>query len=278
MNVSADPHPVHQRSASIRLALDALTPFTRRAIADAVRLAARSGGRIDCVFVEQIALLRAASLPTTRELSLSGLASRPLQASDIEQALHREAQEARRLLAAQAKAAGLSWSFDIVRGALIEEALRHADPQDLLLAAIAGSEPEPAAASRPGHVPAARPLLALVDDATLELPTLRTLLRALLPASVAVWATGPAASQRQDLDAQISALAAELGRPANRLESAPGPDAAALLATLAATLDQLRPQALTMRRDILAGLAAELGWTMRRRPSLLVGIPRPRGH
>ena len=67
-------------------------------------------------------------------------------------------------------------------------------------------------------------------------------------------------------------------RPANRLETDPGPDTAALLATLAATLDRLRPQALTMRRDILAGLAAELGWTMRRRPSLLVGIPRPRGH
>jgi hypothetical protein len=278
MNASADSRLMRQHGASIRLALDALTPFTRRAIADAVRLAARSAGRIDCVFVEQIALLRAASLPATREFSLSGSAPKPLQAPDLEQALHRQAREVRRILSEQAKAAGLVWSFDVVRGALIEEALRHASPHDLMLTAIAGCEPEPVAHTRHGHLPAARPLLALIDDPMLELPTLRSLLRALPSASLAVWATGSAAAHQAELDAQLVALAAELGRPASRLETSPGTDPATLLTALVATLDRLRPQTLTMRRDILAALAADLDWTMRRRPSLLIGIPRPNGH
>ena len=277
------PEPSRRR---VRLALDALTPFTRQVIADAVRLAAQEGGAIDCVFVEQASLMRAAVLPSTRELG-PGVAPRNLDPTELTRALQRQAEETRRLITRQAAARGLVSSFHIAHGALIDEALAHADEQDLLLAAIAGCEPEPMPSQLVSRTCAAHTMLALVESLSTDLPTLRALLRSMPQMALSVWTHGNNVQNETELQAQLHRLALETGRPASRIQG-PVPlragqqnqagQADTLAAQLNSTLERMRPQLLAMQRDMLASLASELSWSMRRRPALLVGIPRSRNH
>ncbi|HWS76540.1 MAG TPA: hypothetical protein VN324_15485 [Quisquiliibacterium sp.] len=124
----------------VHLAIGALTPQTRRTIDTAVRLALEAGDGIDCVFVEEIDLFRAAELPVTREMGVLSRSPRRFDTPDLVQALRRQAQEAQRALAQAALRSRLQWSFEVVRGALLREALRRAGEQDLIVIGLAGCD------------------------------------------------------------------------------------------------------------------------------------------
>lgn len=124
----------------VRLAIDALTPQTRRAIDTAVRLALEAGNPIDCVFVEELELFRAAELPLTREMGVLSSAPRRFEPVDLLQALRRQAEQARQALALAAARSRLQWSFEVVRGALLREALQRAGDQDLIVIGLAGCD------------------------------------------------------------------------------------------------------------------------------------------
>lgn len=122
----------------VHLAIDSLTPQTRRAIDVAVRLALQSGHPLDCVFVEEQDLFRAAELPLTREMGVLTRAPRRFDTPDLVQALRRQAADAREALARAALRAHLEWRFEVVRGALLREALQRSSEQDLLVIGVAG--------------------------------------------------------------------------------------------------------------------------------------------
>jgi hypothetical protein len=92
-NAADRPTP---RAGRVRLSIGALNPLTRQAIESAVRLAANGDGRIDCLFVEDVDLFRAASLPLTREFGVatSG-AARRFDAQGLAGALRQQAARAR---------------------------------------------------------------------------------------------------------------------------------------------------------------------------------------
>jgi hypothetical protein len=262
------------RTGRVRLAIDALTPLTRQAIESAVSLASQGAVRLDCVFVEPLELFHAASLPLTREFGMAMPAPRRLERLELERALQLQAGRARRLLEQTAGAVRLEFSFEVTRGALLDEAMRRAAPQDLLVVGAAGCELDLPATPRVSGREPQRTLLALVESLPADLATLRALLRAIPGATLAVWAAGEAAGSASEIEAQFDALERELGRPLRRLPRAAGAQPQLLGAALAQTLAELRPQLLTLRRETLAGLAAELAWSMRRRPALLVATPR----
>ena len=124
----------------VHLAIGALTPQTRRTIDTAVRLALEAGDGIDCVFVEELDLFRAAELPVTREMGVLSRSPRRFDTPDLLQALRRQAAEAQRALAQAALRARLQWSFEVVRGALLREALLRAGEQDLIVIGLAGCD------------------------------------------------------------------------------------------------------------------------------------------
>ena len=131
------PSGMHGR---VHLAIGALTPQTRRTIDTAVRLALEAGDGIDCVFVEELDLFRAAELPVTREMGVLSRSPRRFDTPDLVQALRRQAMEAQRALAQAALRSRLQWSFEVVRGALLHEALRRAGEQDLIVIGLAGCD------------------------------------------------------------------------------------------------------------------------------------------
>ena len=124
----------------VRLAIGSLTPQTRRAIDTAIRLALEAGIPIDCIFVEELDLFRAAELPLTRELGVLTRAPRRFDTGDLVQALRRQAADARRALAQAAIRSRLQWSFEVVRGALLREALLRAGEQDLIVISLSGCD------------------------------------------------------------------------------------------------------------------------------------------
>lgn len=261
-----------RRANRVRLAIDALTPLTRQAIEGAVSLAAEGGWALDCVFVEQLELIRAAALPSTRVLGMTGASPRSLDPEDLERALRQQAAQAQRLIGQAALGANLEWSFEVARGAILEEALRRAEPRDLLVVGVAGCELDLPQAPRPSSREPQRTLLALVESLPEDLATIRAALRALPGGSLAIWAAGEAARSAAELELQVAALEHELGRPLRRLPAAA--QAQVLATALEQALAELRPRLLALQRETLAALAADLAWSLRRRPAMLVAVPR----
>ena len=268
-NVPADR--TAPRAARVRLSIGGLNPLTRQAIDSAVRLAANGDGRIDCLFVEDVDLFRAASLPLTREFGVatSGTARR-FDAQDLAGALRQQAARARQAVEMAAHAARLAVSFEVTRGALLEEALRHADADDLLVVAAAGLEPDEAQAPRRKTVSRGLSLLALVESLPADSTLLRAALRAMPGASLALWAAGEAARSGAALEDQCLLLERELGAPLRRVQAG----APAEVGALVAALSQSQARMLAMRRDTLAALSGELGWCLRRRSAVLLATPR----
>lgn len=109
-------------SRAARVALDA-----------AAELAARRGARLLGLFVEDIDLLRSASLPFGREIGFTSGHMRPMSTMDMERRLRQQAAEARRLLAAAGRRRAVEWSLQICRGRVEAEALAITIPTDLLV-------------------------------------------------------------------------------------------------------------------------------------------------
>jgi hypothetical protein len=123
----------------VRLAIGALTPQTRHALEAAVGIALATGEPIDCVFVEEVELFRAAALPVTRELTATTGRTQHFETAHLERALQRQAAETRALLAQAAARTRLQWHFAVVRGALIAAALEGAGEHDVIVVGISGS-------------------------------------------------------------------------------------------------------------------------------------------
>lgn len=91
---------------------------SRSAYRAAVELAASSNAELVGLFVEDVELLRSADLPLTSEVGSSSAMLRSLERRDLESQLRVQADRARRELERVAAPAGISWSFQVVRGAV----------------------------------------------------------------------------------------------------------------------------------------------------------------
>jgi nucleotide-binding universal stress UspA family protein len=104
----------------------------RAAIDTAARLAARAKAPLHGIFVEDEDLLRLASLPFARQITL-GAGAEPFTAEQVELHLQAAAERARRDLSAAAKRHAVDYSFEIVRGAS-EIVLSGVTERDLVVA------------------------------------------------------------------------------------------------------------------------------------------------
>jgi len=127
----------------ILVALDAST-HSLAAVEAAADLAAAMQAEMDGLFVEDINLIRLASLPCTREVRhTTSVASLDLE--QMERALKAQAAEARQALAAAARRAHVQWSFRVARGRVAHEVLAAAAAADLVTLGKLGRSRSPQA-------------------------------------------------------------------------------------------------------------------------------------
>ena len=105
----------------------------RVALEAAAELAARRHAHLLGLFVENIELLRSASLPFGREIGFTSGRIRPMSTADMERRLRQQAEEARRLLAAVGRRRALQWRLHVCRGQVEVETLALTAPTDLLV-------------------------------------------------------------------------------------------------------------------------------------------------
>jgi hypothetical protein len=244
------PKAGHGRSRRVRLALASVTPATRGAIDAAIRLAQGLATEVDCLFVEEVELFRAAQLPMTREVGRFGSGARRFEPADLAGALARQAALARDEVADAALRARVDWTFEVVRGELLSAALQHAQASDLLVIGAAGlvldTMPAPRAerAVRAARPPADSPVVALAG----------------------AHAFGESLLERL--------LETAFGHRPLRLPAFGADDAA----RLAQALRQWRSTLLAIERDALAGIAPELSRSLRRVGGVVVAGPRDGGN
>ena len=127
----------------ILVALDAST-HSLAAVEAAADLAAAMQAEMEGLFIEDINLIRLASLPCTREVRhTASLASLDLE--QMERALKAQAAEARQALAAAARRAHVQWSFHVARGRVAHEVLAAAAAADLVTLGKLGRSRSPQA-------------------------------------------------------------------------------------------------------------------------------------
>ncbi len=116
----------------ILVALDA-SPDSLRALEIAARLAANANAELRGLFVEDLALLRAAEIPLARELSYFSAAAVPLSRESVERKLRNQSKQVRVALARVAERARIASSFRSVRGHVGVELSGAAAEVDLLV-------------------------------------------------------------------------------------------------------------------------------------------------
>lgn len=116
----------------IVLALD-ISPRSRAALELATALAAELDAELAGLFVEDADLLHIGRLPFAREIGLFCPAPRPLDLRQLELALRREAEQARRLLVEAAARSRLRWSFQVARGRIASALFTLAAEADLVV-------------------------------------------------------------------------------------------------------------------------------------------------
>jgi nucleotide-binding universal stress UspA family protein len=99
---------------------------------------------MDGLFVEDINLIRLASLPCTREVRYTASVA-SLDLEQMERALKAQAAEARQALAAAARRAHVEWRFRVVRGRVAHEVLAAAAAADLVTLGKLGRSRSPQA-------------------------------------------------------------------------------------------------------------------------------------
>ncbi|MBI4191093.1 MAG: hypothetical protein HY525_11220 [Betaproteobacteria bacterium] len=107
------------------------------ALAAAARLAQSVGAELAALFVEDINLLRWASLPFAQEIGAASAARRPVAAADIERALRVQAEQLKRALAQGVQHLELQWTFEVARGQGLRVLLEYAGTSDIVV--LAGS-------------------------------------------------------------------------------------------------------------------------------------------
>jgi len=98
-----------------------------------VELAASLGAAVTGIFIEDINLVRLAQIPFAREISFFTLSLRRLELPELERQLRAQAGQMRKLLAAYAARAGVSWDFRVVRGSVATEMLAASVGADLVV-------------------------------------------------------------------------------------------------------------------------------------------------
>lgn len=127
----------------ILVALDA-SAHSLAALAAAVDLAAAMEAELEGLFVEDINLLRLASLPFTVEVRHTASVE-ALDSPKMERALKAQAEQARQALASAAGHLQLRWSFRVVRGHVAQEVLAAASRADLVTLGKLGRSKSPRA-------------------------------------------------------------------------------------------------------------------------------------
>jgi nucleotide-binding universal stress UspA family protein len=127
----------------ILVALDA-SAHSLAAVEAAADLAAAMKAEMDGLFVEDINLIRLASLPCTREVRQTASVV-SLDLEQMERALKAQAAEARQALAAAARRAHVQWSFRVARGRVAHEVLAAAAAADLVTLGKLGRSRSPQA-------------------------------------------------------------------------------------------------------------------------------------
>jgi hypothetical protein len=116
------------------------------------------------MFVEDVALLRMAALPFTREVGLSSGVSRPIEVQDLERVLRRQAERMRESLARMAAELALPWSFQVTRGGLFEQVFEALASMDLIV--VGRPRRMPSRTLGAGEPPRLEPEVSALFDAT----------------------------------------------------------------------------------------------------------------
>jgi nucleotide-binding universal stress UspA family protein len=119
--------PIHR----VVVALDASSP-SRAALEAAAALAARHGVELLAVFVEDDELLRYASLPAAREVTMHPWAARRIEPGTMLRSLRAQAARARTDLDAVVRRAKVRASFQVMRGPVAREILAACTESDIL--------------------------------------------------------------------------------------------------------------------------------------------------
>lgn len=159
----------------ILVALDA-SRSSLEALRAAAALAARMGAELECLFIEDVNLVRLGQLPVARQVTLTGGAAGPLEPLNLEAELRAMAARAREAVAAAAAPFRLSWSFRVARGQVSGELLTAAVGADLLVVGRAGyAVPRGRGPGRVARAAAARApvsVLVLIGEIQLGRPVL----------------------------------------------------------------------------------------------------------
>ena len=127
----------------ILVALDA-SAHSLAALEAAADFAAAVQAEVEGLFVEDINLIRLASLPCSREVRYTASLA-ALDLEQMERALKAQAAEARRALEAAARRAHVQWSFHVARGHVAQEVLAAAAAADLVTLGKRGRSRSPQA-------------------------------------------------------------------------------------------------------------------------------------
>jgi hypothetical protein len=106
-----------------------------------VQLARSAGVELAALFVEDINLLRLASLPFAREMGAASAARRPMEIIDIERALKVQAAQLKRALAEAAQRLELQWTFEVARGQGLRVLLECTGASDIVVLAGGAGRP-----------------------------------------------------------------------------------------------------------------------------------------
>ncbi|MEQ1772542.1 MAG: hypothetical protein ABL891_02050 [Burkholderiales bacterium] len=146
------------------------SPLGTAALHAAVALARRLDAELAGVFVENVNLLRMAALPFAREYALASAVGRRVEAGEIERTLRGQADAMRGALSRAAHGLSLPWSFQVVRGALLDSVLEAMRESDLAVFGYTGQYSVNADISAGISLPLAKatvlqqPILVLYDD------------------------------------------------------------------------------------------------------------------
>lgn len=127
------------RPRRVVVALDA-SSFSLAALEAAAEMAAQIGVALHGVFVEDINLLRLGQLAIVREVGAQTALSRPLDLEVVERSLRAHARQVARALAEVAARTQVVSSFEVTRGAVLEELLKAAEGAGLVAVGRAGRQ------------------------------------------------------------------------------------------------------------------------------------------
>jgi nucleotide-binding universal stress UspA family protein len=124
--------PAESGSGRVLVLLDG-SRLSLAALEAAADIAALRGHEVLGVFVEEVNLLRSSGFDFAREIGASSGATRPLDSAMLEMRMRALAEQARRSLQRAVASRGLRQALKLCRGSVVEEVLRLAGPEDLVV-------------------------------------------------------------------------------------------------------------------------------------------------